>query len=59
MQKIASRRKAAPSIIKTISKNYYSIEGMKDDTNTIETSFEYNEFDYPVKKNAKIEYIYK
>ncbi|MCX6258553.1 MAG: hypothetical protein NTW49_11755 [Bacteroidia bacterium] len=47
------------NIVKTISENYYFIEGMKNDTSTIESFFEYNKSGYPVRKNKNIEYIYK
>ena len=47
------------NIVKTISANYYLIENMEDDINTIITSFEYNQYSYPVTVDGKIKYIYE
>lgn len=47
------------NIVKTISANYYLIENMEDDINTIITSFEYNQYSYPVTVDGKFEYVYE
>ncbi len=47
------------NIVKTTSSNYYLIENMEDDINTIEASFEYNKYGYPITVDGKIKYIYE
>jgi len=47
------------NIVKTISRNFYHLADMKDDTNISENFYKYNEFDYPIQKNGEMEYIYE
>ena len=48
------------NIIKEITSNYYLIKNMEDDTNTIELSYEYNQYDYPIAVDGKkIRYVYE
>ena len=48
------------NVIKETTSNYYLIDNMEDDINTIELSYEYNKYDYPIAvKGKKNRYIYE
>jgi hypothetical protein len=47
------------NIIKEVYTLYSDVDGSVENVMVWESSYEYNEMGYPVRKNGELEYIYK